>query len=139
MSAGKSMPAGRWLAEVKWTADGLVPAIVQDHASGRVLMVAWMDRTALEETVASGYAVFWSRSRGRRWRKGEQSGHVQRVRELRLDCDGDAVLLRVEQEGGIACHTGRQSCFFRRLTDGSWEVVDPVLQDPADIYGDADR
>jgi phosphoribosyl-AMP cyclohydrolase len=128
-----------WLAEVKWTADGLVAAIVQDHASGRVLMFAWMDRAALEETAASGYAVFWSRSRRRRWRKGEQSGHVQRVRELRLDCDGDAVLLRVEQEGGIACHTGRQSCFFRRLTDGSWEATDPVLRDPAVIYGDSDR
>jgi phosphoribosyl-AMP cyclohydrolase len=137
VSAGESTPP--WLGEVKWTADGLVPVIVQDHASGRVLMFAWMDRAALEETVAGGYAVFWSRSRRRRWRKGEQSGHVQRVRELRLDCDGDAVLLRVEQEGGIACHTGRQSCFFRRLEDGSWAATDPVLKDPADIYSDSGR
>ncbi len=128
-----------WLADVKWTADGLVPAIVQDHLSGRVLMLAWMDRAALAETAASGRAVFWSRSRRGPWRKGERSGHVQRVRELRLDCDGDVVLLRVEQEGGIACHTGRQSCFFRRLRDGRWEETDPVLKDPADIYGDSGR
>ena len=133
------MQAASWLAEVKWTEDGLVPAIVQDYASGRVLMVAWMNRAALEETAASGRAVFWSRSRRSVWRKGEQSGHVQRVRELCLDCDGDAVLLRVEQEGGIACHTGRQSCFFRRLRDGRWEVIDPVLKSPADIYGDSGR
>lgn len=128
-----------WLAEVKWTADGLVPAIVQDYASGRVLMFAWMNRAALEETAASGRAVFWSRSRRSLWRKGEQSGHVQHVRELCLDCDADAVLLRVEQEGGIACHTGRQSCFFRVLRDGRWETVDPVLKNPADIYGDTGR
>lgn len=128
-----------WLADVKWTADGLVPAIVQDHLSGRVLMFAWMDRAALAETAASGRAVFWSRSRRVPWRKGERSGHVQRVRELRLDCDGDVVLLRVEQEGGIACHTGRQSCFFRRLRDGRWEETDLVLKDPADIYGDSGR
>jgi phosphoribosyl-AMP cyclohydrolase len=128
-----------WLAEVKWTEDGLVPAIVQDYASGRVLMLAWMNRAALEETAASGRAVFWSRSRRSVWRKGEQSGHVQRVRELCLDCDGDTVLLRVDQEGGIACHTGRQSCLFRRLQDGRWEVIDPVLKNPADIYGDSER
>jgi phosphoribosyl-AMP cyclohydrolase len=128
-----------WLAEVKWTEDGLVPAIVQDYASGRVLMLAWMNRAALEETAASGRAVFWSRSRRSVWRKGEQSGHVQRVRELCLDCDGDTVLLRVDQEGGIACHTGRQSCLFRRLKDGRWEVIDPVLKNPADIYGDSER
>jgi len=132
------MPEGEdWLADVKWTKSGLVPAIVQDHASGRVLMFAWMDRAALAETAASGRAVFWSRSRHSLWRKGESSGHVQRVRELWLDCDGDVVLLRVEQEGGIACHTGRQSCFFRRLRDGRWETIDPVLKDPADIYGDS--
>ncbi len=132
------MPDGEdWLADVKWTDGGLVPAIVQDHASGRVLMFAWMDRAALAETAASGRAVFWSRSRHSLWRKGESSGHVQRVRELWLDCDGDVVLLRVEQEGGIACHTGRQSCFFRRLRDGRWETIDPVLKDPADIYGDS--
>ena len=132
------MPEGEdWLADVKWTESGLVPAIVQDHASGRVLMFAWMDRAALAETAASGRAVFWSRSRHSLWRKGESSGHVQRVRELWLDCDGDVVLLCVEQEGGIACHTGRQSCFFRRLRDGRWETIDPVLKDPADIYGDS--
>jgi len=132
------MPEGvDWLADVKWTDSGLVPAIVQDHASGRVLMFAWMDRAALAETAASGRAVFWSRSRHSLWRKGESSGHVQRVRELWLDCDGDVVLLRVEQEGGIACHTGRQSCFFRQLRDGRWETIDPVLKDPADIYGDS--
>lgn len=128
-----------WLAVVKWTEDGLVPAIVQDHASGRVLMFAWMNRAALEETAATGRAVFWSRSRRSLWRKGEQSGHIQRVHELRIDCDGDAVLLRVEQEGGIACHTGRQSCFFRRFQDGGWDVTDPVLKDPADIYRESDR
>lgn len=128
-----------WLDEVKWDGEGLAPAIVQDYATGRVLMFAWMNRDALERTATTGQAVFWSRSRQRLWRKGEQSGHGQRVRELRLDCDGDAVLLRVEQEGGIACHTGRQSCFFRRLQDGSWEVTDQVLKSPADIYGDAGR
>jgi phosphoribosyl-AMP cyclohydrolase len=128
-----------WVAQVKWTEDGLVPAVVQDYASGRLLMLAWMNRAALEETAATGRAVFWSRSRRSLWRKGEQSGHVQRVRELCLDCDGDAVLLRVEQEGGIACHTGRESCFFRRLQDGRWEVIDPVLKNPADIYNDSDR
>ncbi len=128
-----------WLEEIKWTADGLVPAIVQDFASGRVLMFAWMNRAALAETAASGRAVFWSRSRRSLWRKGESSGHVQYVRELCLDCDADAIVLRVEQQGGIACHTGRQSCFFRRLSDGRWETVDPVLQDPAVIYGDSDR
>ena len=128
-----------WLEEIKWTADGLVPAIVQDFASGRVLMFAWMNREALAETAASGRAVFWSRSRRSLWRKGESSGHVQYVRELCLDCDADAIVLRVEQEGGIACHTGRQSCFFRRLRDGHWETVDPVLRDPAVIYGDSDR
>jgi phosphoribosyl-AMP cyclohydrolase len=97
-------------------------------------MVAFMNRDALAETAATGRAVYWSRSRGRLWRKGEESGHVQRVRELRLDCDGDAVLLRVEQEGGIACHTGRTSCFFSRWEDGRWVVVDPVLKDPESIY-----
>jgi len=97
-------------------------------------MVAWMNREALAETAAGGRAVYWSRSRARLWRKGEESGHVQRVRELRLDCDGDVVLLEVEQEGGIACHTGRRSCFFRRLEQGRWQVVDPVLKDPGDIY-----
>ena len=123
-----------WLDEVRWDADGLVPAIAQEASSDRILMVAWMNREALAETAASGRAVYWSRSRGRLWRKGEESGHVQRVSELRLDCDGDVVLLKVEQQGGIACHTGRHSCFFRRYDDGRWVVVDPVLKDPESIY-----
>jgi len=113
---------------------GLLPAIVQDAASGRVLMFAWMNREALALTQATGEAHFWSRSRRKLWRKGEESGHVQKVQELRIDCDADAVLLRVEQQGGIACHTGRERCFFRRLDDGRWLVSDPVLKTPADIY-----
>jgi phosphoribosyl-AMP cyclohydrolase len=125
-----------WLDTVKWSADGLVPAIAQDAGSGKVLTLAWMNRTALERTVATGSAHYWSRSRGALWRKGETSGHVQRVREVRLDCDGDAILLVVEQVGGIACHTGRERCFFRRLEDGRWVDVEPVLKDPRAIYGD---
>jgi phosphoribosyl-AMP cyclohydrolase len=124
-----------WLDAVRWNAQGLVAAVAQDVRDGRVLMVAWMNREALRETARDGVAVYWSRSRERLWRKGEQSGHVQRVHALRLDCDGDTVLLEVEQVGGIACHTGRQSCFFRRLEDGDWQVTDPVLKDPEDIYG----
>jgi len=123
-----------WLDAVRWDAAGLVAAIAQEADSGRILMVAWMNREALAETAASGRAVYWSRSRGRLWRKGEESGHVQRVREIRLDCDGDAVLLQVEQTGGIACHTGRHSCFFSRLENGRWVVTDPVLRDPESIY-----
>jgi phosphoribosyl-AMP cyclohydrolase len=123
-----------WLDEVAWDAAGLVPAIAQDADTGDVLMVAWMNREALAETLATGRAVYWSRSRARLWRKGEESGHVQTVREVRLDCDADVVLLRVEQRGGIACHTGRRSCFFRRFGDGRWEVVEPVLKDPGSIY-----
>jgi len=129
------MTAPDWLAEVAFDADGLIPAIAQDAASGRILMVAWMNRDALAETAATGQAVYWSRSRGRLWRKGEASGHRQAVREIRLDCDGDVVLLQVDQEGGIACHTGRASCFFRRLDrEGGWQTVDPVLKDPELIY-----
>jgi len=123
-----------WLDEIKWDERGLVPAIAQDAATGRVLMVAWMDRAALQQTAETGEAVYWSRSRGRLWKKGEESGHVQRVREVRLDCDNDVVLLAVEQAGGIACHTGRERCFFRRLVDGRWEVVEPVLKPPEEIY-----
>ncbi|MGA9469512.1 MAG: phosphoribosyl-AMP cyclohydrolase [Candidatus Macondimonas sp.] len=124
------------LDRVCWNADGLVPAIAQDADSGQVLMLAWMNRAALTETLASGRAVYWSRSRRALWRKGETSGHSQQVREVRLDCDGDAVLLRVTQAGGIACHTGRSSCFFRRWEPASgWETIDPVLKDPEDIYG----
>lgn len=124
-----------WLDEVHWDAAGLVAAVAQDAASGRVLTVAWMNREALAATAAEGRAVYWSRSRQRLWRKGEESGHVQRVVEVRLDCDADAIVLLVEQVGGIACHTGRVSCFYRRLRDGTWDTVDPVLKDPKDIYG----
>jgi phosphoribosyl-AMP cyclohydrolase len=123
-----------WLDRVRWGADGLVPAIAQEAGSGRVLTLAWMNREALAKTVQTGEAHYWSRSRGRLWRKGEDSGHVQSVRSIRLDCDEDAILLEVEQAGGIACHTGRHSCFFRRLEGGRWAVTDPVLKDPAEIY-----
>jgi phosphoribosyl-AMP cyclohydrolase len=123
-----------FLDEVPWNESGLIAVVTQDHKSGRVLTVAWMNRTALQQTVETKEAVYWSRSRKKLWRKGEESGHVQRVLEVRLDCDADAVLLRVEQAGGIACHTGRESCFFRKLEDGRWVTVDPVLKDPALIY-----
>lgn len=124
-----------WSDELKWDANGLLPVITQDAASGRVLTLAWMSREALTNTMASGEAVYWSRSRRRLWHKGEESGHVQKVLEIRIDCDADVVLLRVEQVGGIACHTGRESCFFRRLENGRWVSTDPVLKDPALIYG----
>ncbi len=133
-SLGAQAAVTAWLDEVRWDADGLVPAIAQEAATGDILMVAWMNRASLQETAATGRAVYWSRSRKRLWRKGEESGHVQQLRELRLDCDGDVVLLKVEQLGGIACHTGRHSCFFRRLENGAWAVVDPVLKDPEAIY-----
>lgn len=123
-----------WLDDVKWNAQGLVPAIAQEAASGEVLMFAWMNREALSLTVAEGRAVYWSRSRNRLWRKGEESGHVQWVKEIRLDCDNDAVLLKVDQVSGMACHTGRKSCFFQRLESGAWQAVDPVLKAPEDIY-----
>lgn len=123
-----------WLDEVAFDERGLVPVIAQDAAGGRVLMVAWADRAALDETARTGQAVYYSRSRARPWRKGEESGHRQRVREIRLDCDGDVVLYLVEQVGGIACHTGRESCFFRRLDGDAWRTVDPVLKDPELIY-----
>lgn len=129
------MTSTTYLQAVCWNADGLVPAIAVDADNGDVLMLAWMNREALAATVSEGFAVYWSRSRQRLWRKGESSGHRQRVRELRLDCDGDTLLLKVEQAGGIACHTGRRSCFFQRLENGHWQSVDPVLQDPATIYG----
>jgi phosphoribosyl-AMP cyclohydrolase len=124
-----------WLDSVKWSTDGLVAAIAQDATSGKVLTLAWMNREALARTVETGQAHYWSRSRRKLWRKGEQSGHVQSVREVRLDCDNDAILLLVDQTGGIACHTGRERCFFRRLEDGRWVDVDPVLKDPRSIYG----
>ncbi|MBP6381229.1 MAG: phosphoribosyl-AMP cyclohydrolase [Pseudomonadales bacterium] len=122
---------------VAWNDQGLAPAIVQDAASGRVLMLAWMNAESLRLSVAEGHAVFWSRSRGQLWRKGESSGHVQKLHEVRLDCDRDALLLRVEQIGGIACHTGRESCFFLRLDERGWQAADPVLRDPQQIYGGA--
>ncbi|HEX9625394.1 MAG TPA: phosphoribosyl-AMP cyclohydrolase [Acidiferrobacterales bacterium] len=124
----------QWLDAVKWDADGLVPAIAQEAGSGQVLMVAWMNREALAETARSGRAVYWSRSRGKLWRKGEESGHVQTVRDIRLDCDADVVLLTVEQHGGIACHTGRHHCFFRQLQGDRWVTVEPVIKSEAEIY-----
>jgi phosphoribosyl-AMP cyclohydrolase len=124
-----------WLDEVVFDAAGLVPVIAQLAPEGRVLMLAWADRAALAETQRCGMATYYSRSRARSWRKGEASGNTQRVSEIRLDCDGDAVLYLVEQAGGVACHTGRESCFFRRLRDGAWEVADPVRVDPAKLYG----
>ena len=123
-----------WLAAVRWDKDGLVPAVAQEAGTGKVLMVAWMNRESLALTADTGEAVYWSRSRKRLWKKGEESGHVQKVRELRMDCDEDVILLTVEQVGGIACHTGRHNCFFQRLEDGEWVVVDPVVRDPKDIY-----
>jgi phosphoribosyl-AMP cyclohydrolase len=122
-----------WLDSVKWDRDGLVPAIAQERGSRDVLMVAWMNREALAKTAELGRAVYWSRSRSRLWVKGEESGHAQQVHALRLDCDGDVVLLEVTQTGQ-ACHTGRHSCFFRRLDDGQWQTVEPVLVDPEAVY-----
>ncbi len=123
-----------WLNKVNWAADGLVPAIAQDANSGRVLMVAWMNREALKRTAESGEAVYWSRSRKKLWHKGEESGHIQKVKEIRLDCDNDVVLLQVDQGGGIACHTGRASCFFSKLENGQWLETDAVIKNPEEIY-----
>ncbi len=123
-----------WLDTVNWTADGLVPAIAQDAKTGRILMMAWMNRESLQLSADRGEAVYWSRSRNQLWHKGETSGHIQKLHEIRLDCDEDVVVLQVEQLGGIACHTGRESCFYRVLKDGEWQTVEPVLKDPADIY-----
>jgi phosphoribosyl-AMP cyclohydrolase len=123
-----------WLDKVKWDENGLVPAIAQEISTRRVLTLAWMNRESLAKTVATGEAHYWSRSRRKLWKKGEQSGYVQKVQEVRLDCDDDVVLLAVEQTGGIACHTGRQSCFFQKLQDNRWVAVEPVLRDPAEIY-----
>ncbi|MAY39450.1 MULTISPECIES: phosphoribosyl-AMP cyclohydrolase [Spongiibacter] len=124
----------QWLDEVKWNNDGLVAAIAQDVHSGRVLMMAWMNPESLQLSVAEGRAVYWSRSRQALWRKGESSGHVQTLHDIALDCDGDALLLQVEQIGDIACHTGRQSCFYRGLQDGQWQTREAVIKDPASIY-----
>ena len=123
-----------WLDKVKWDNDGLVPAIAQDHATGRILMMAWMNREALELTAKEQRAIYYSRSRQKLWRKGESSGHVQKLHELRLDCDSDVIVMQVEQIGGIACHTGRESCFYKVYDNNDWVDVDPVLKDPSDIY-----
>jgi len=123
-----------WLDQITWNDQGLVPAIAQDKISHEILMVAWMNREALSLTVAEGRAVYWSRSRKKLWRKGEESGHVQNIDEIRLDCDNDVIVLRIEQLGGIACHTGRRSCFFKVLKEGQWQAVEPVLKDPKTIY-----
>ena len=123
-----------WLDSLNWNADGLIPAIVQEKSSGRVLMMAWMNRNALNETVNTGQAVYWSRSRQKLWHKGEESGHTQQVTEIRLDCDADVLLLAVQQKGGIACHTGRESCFYTKLDVAGWQTVDPVLTSPEEIY-----
>jgi phosphoribosyl-AMP cyclohydrolase len=123
-----------WLDEVPWNEHQLVAVVAQDFSSGRILTVAWMNRDALQKTAETNQAVYWSRSRKKLWRKGEESGNTQKVREIRIDCDADAILLKVEQVGGIACHTGRESCFFRKLENGKWVTVDPVLKDPALIY-----
>jgi len=123
-----------WLDEIRWTQDGLIPVIAQQTDTGKVLMFAWMNRESLALTVEEGYAVYWSRSRGRLWRKGEESGHRQKVLAVYLDCDEDVVLLKVAQEGGIACHTGRESCFYRELVEGQWQAVEPVIKSPGEIY-----
>lgn len=123
-----------WLDEVHWDVNGLVPVIAQEHNSGRILMFAWMNRKALQLTYETKQAVYWSRSRNKLWRKGEESGHIQHVHEVRLDCDEDVVLIKVEQVGGIACHTGRHNCFFKKLEDGHWLVDQPIIKDPKEIY-----
>ena len=123
-----------WLNKVNWTHEGLVPVIAQEAGTGQVLMFAWMNRDALKQTVETGEAVYWSRSRKRLWHKGEESGHVQKIKAIRLDCDEDVLLLSVEQIGGIACHTGRHSCFFQKLEGRQWQAMEPVLKDPGEIY-----
>ncbi len=123
-----------WLAEIRFDGQGLIPAIAQSVTDNSILMMAWMNADSIQETVATGRAVYWSRSRQKLWRKGEESGHVQLVRDVRLDCDGDVIILTVEQTGGIACHTGRASCFYRILKDNTWQTDEPVVKDPADIY-----
>ena len=129
----------QWLDEIKWNSDGLIPVIVTEISTAKILMFAWMNREALMLTATTGQAVYWSRSRGKIWHKGEQSGHVQYVKEIRLDCDEDAIMLVVEQQGGIACHTGRHSCFFRKLQDKQWRIIEPVIKDPAEIYHNSDH
>ena len=123
-----------WLDEIKWDENGLVPAIAQDSITGRILMFAWMNRESLKQTVDTGRAVYWSRSRKKLWPKGEESGHVQRIKELRLDCDNDVLLLSIEQVGGIACHTGRESCFYKKFENNAWQEIDQVIKNPNEIY-----
>ena len=123
-----------WLDEIRWTEDGLVPVIAQQTGTGRVVMFAWMNRESLALSVESGYAVYWSRSRKRLWRKGEESGNQQKIINIQLDCDEDVILLEIEQQGGIACHTGRESCFYRQLIDNEWKIMENVLKDPAEMY-----
>ena len=123
-----------FLDKITWNSDGLVPAIAQDHKSGRILMMAWMNAESLSLTVEENRAIYWSRSRQKLWRKGQESGHVQHIKEIRLDCDSDVIILTVDQVGGIACHTGRESCFYFVLENGEWKPVDPVLKNQKDIY-----
>ena len=123
-----------WLDDIKWTEDGLVPAIAQDHVTGKLLMMAWMNRESLKLSIQEGRAIYWSRSRHKLWRKGEESGHVQRIKDIRLDCDNDVILLSVEQIGGIACHTGHERCFYKQLQGDHWVEVEPVIKDPQQIY-----
>jgi phosphoribosyl-AMP cyclohydrolase len=131
--------SAKWLKKVRWDENGLVPVIAQEAATGEILMFAWMNRDALARTVETGEAVYWSRSRKKLWHKGEESGHTQKVLEMRLDCDEDVVLLKIEQRGGIACHTGRHSCFFQKFDGEDWQAVDPVLQDPETIYSNTKK
>lgn len=128
------MNSEAWLNKVHWSEEGLIPAIAQDAVTGEILMVAWMNREALKQTAETGEAVYWSRSRRKLWHKGEESGHTQKVLEIRTDCDEDVILIKIEQTGGIACHTGRKSCFFQRLEGNEWQAVEPVLKDPHEIY-----
>ena len=129
------MMTDSYLDQIHWTGDGLIPAIAQDYQTGEILMVAWMNRESLALTVAEQRAVYWSRSRKKLWRKGEESGNVQRIKDIQLDCDADVLTLQVEQIGGIACHTGRRSCFYRSLQDGQWQITAPVVIDPEQLYG----
>lgn len=130
-----SNSSNSFLDEVRFDSQGLIPAIAQDHQSNEILMVAWMNRESLALTASENRAVYWSRSRQKLWRKGEESGHVQQIKEIRLDCDQDVIILKVEQLGGIACHTGRRSCFYRQFIDGQWQTVEAVIKNPNDIYG----
>ncbi len=127
-------PIVNWLDEIKWDEKGLVPAIAQDAESGKVLMFAWMNRDSLQQTVDTGSAVYWSRSRKKLWPKGEESGYVQKIKEIRLDCDNDVLILKIEQIGGIACHTGRESCFYKKYEEGAWKTVEDVIKSPDEIY-----